>query len=101
LKGSLITHGYDIGRHNAFDKMIGKVVIGDLCDLKETIAFSTGRLSSDIVLKALRCKIPCLISRSAPLEGAVNLAREHDLTLIGFLRGKRFNLYTNFEALEK
>lgn len=95
LAGKMITYDYDIGRHNAFDKMIGKVINEDLAKFDKTIAFTTGRVSSDIVLKALRCGIPCLVSRSAPLEGAINLAEEHGMTLIGFLRGSRFNLYTN------
>jgi len=94
-----MVQGVDIGRHSAFDKMIGKALLNGITSFDRMLVFSTGRLSSDIVLKTLNCSIPVLVSRGAPLSGAINLAKHHNLTLIGFLRGHRFNLYTNLESM--
>ena len=84
----------DIGRHNAVDKIIGECLIKDIsCDDK--ILMTSGRVSSEILLKAARWKFPVLISRTAPTSAAVKLADELGSTLIGFARGKRMNVYTN------
>ncbi len=100
-KANILAVGSDIGRHTAFDKMMGKALIDGLEDLGDKMVFTTGRISTDIVIKTLNCSIPLLISRGAPLSGAINLARFHGLTLVGFLRGKRFNLYSNLESLNE
>lgn len=100
-RGDILAVGTDIGRHTAFDKMMGKALINGVEDLKDKMVFTTGRISTDIVIKTLNCGIPLLMSRGAPLSGAINLARFHGLTLVGFLRGKRFNLYSNFDSLGK
>jgi FdhD protein len=84
---------YDIGRHNAVDKVLGAALLSN-GSLEDKILFSTGRITSDIVMKSLRAKIPILISRAAPLYEAVLLARKYNLCLIGFLRGKKFNVYS-------
>ena len=96
----------DIGRHNAVDKVIGKYLIehpnnSDL--FQDTLLYTTGRISSDIVLKCLRARLPVVISRGAPLKTAVELARKYELGLIGFLRhgARRFNIYSNYELFEK
>ena len=61
----------------------------------DKILMTSGRLSSEIVLKAARWKLPILISRTAPTLAAIKIAEELGLTLIGFARGKRMNIYTN------
>ncbi|MDO8734675.1 MAG: formate dehydrogenase accessory sulfurtransferase FdhD, partial [Elusimicrobiota bacterium] len=83
----------DIGRHNAVDKLIGKALI-DGIDTKDKILFTSGRVSSDIVQKVLRAKIPVIVSHSAPTSFAVKLCKEKNITLIGFARGRRMNIYS-------
>ncbi len=97
-EANLLLQAKDIGRHNAVDKVIGEALLKDSA-LNGKILYTTGRISSDIVLKSLRAKIPLLISRSAPLAQAVKLAREYNLGVVGFLRGKRFNIYSGSEIL--
>lgn len=89
----------DIGRHNAVDKVIGRALrlAGESPDrpsLKELMLLTTGRLSSEIAAKAVRVGLPMVVSRSAPTSAAVELAREADLCLVGFARGRRLNVYS-------
>lgn len=90
---------YDVGRHNAVDKVIGNMVLNGK-SLEDKILYTTGRITLDIVLKCLRARIPLVISKSAPLLNSVNLARKYNLGLIGFLRGERFNVYSANGVLE-
>ncbi len=96
---NLLLQAKDIGRHNAVDKVIGEALLEGTA-LHDKMLYTTGRISSDIVLKSLRAKIPLLVSRSAPLAQAVKLAREYNLGVVGFLRGKRFNIYSGSEILD-
>lgn len=84
----------DIGRHNAIDKIIGECVMQDIPG-DDKILMTSGRVSSEILLKTARWQIPILISRGAPTSAALKLADEIGITLIGFARGKRMNVYTN------
>ncbi len=84
----------DIGRHNTIDKIIGKSLLKNL-DLSDKIILTSGRVSSEIINKVSRQKIPILISRSAPTAKAIDLARQKNLTLIGFTRGSRYNIYND------
>jgi FdhD protein len=95
---SLVTYSYDIGRHNAIDKVIGDELLNSEA-LDNKILYTTGRISSDLILKCARAKIPVVISRGAALDTAISLAKKYDLCLIGFLRGKRFNIYSHPEAV--
>ncbi|MBA2124167.1 formate dehydrogenase family accessory protein FdhD [bacterium Unc6] len=88
----------DIGRHNALDKVIGEALLKNF-KMKNSIMLTSGRLSSEIVLKAIRCDIPVLVTRSAPTDQAVKIARERNLTLVGFVRGKRMNIYAGEERI--
>jgi len=94
IEGELLTVKEDIGRHNAIDK-----VIGDLLkrkhDFKNIFLTTTGRLTGDSVLKAIRAKIPIVASLSAAIESGIRLAFAYGITLIGFVRGKRMNIYTH------
>lgn len=83
----------DIGRHNAVDKILGESLIENI-PLQDKLLISSGRVSSDILLKAWRAKINLIISRSAPTSLALELAQRLGITVIGFARGKRMNLYT-------
>lgn len=89
----LVASGEDIGRHNAVDKAIGGALLAGR-HLGDLVLFTTGRASAEIALKALRAGIPLVASQGAALMGAIALARRHNLGLIGFLRGRRFNLYS-------
>ncbi|SHK17263.1 FdhD protein [Anaerobranca californiensis DSM 14826] len=84
----------DIGRHNAVDKVLGRAFL-DGIDISDKILLTSGRLSSEIVLKVLKAGIPILASRSAPSSLAVEIARERGLTLCGFVRGTKLNCYAN------
>ncbi len=89
----------DIGRHNALDKIVGRCFMEGI-SLKDKIIFSTGRLSSEILLKVARLGVPVLVSRSAPTELAVRLSKELGVTLIGFARAGRMNIYSNESRIE-
>lgn len=88
----------DIGRHNALDKIIGRAKLENI-NLDNKIILTSGRISSEMAVKVLRQGIPFLVSRSAPTDAAVNMARERNLTLIAFCRGRRFNIYSGSERI--
>jgi FdhD protein len=94
LNGNMLSLKEDIGRHNAIDKVIGELLMRKhtFTDLFLT---STGRLTGDSVLKAVRAKLPIVASHSAAIESGVRLAFTYGITLIGFVRGARMNVYTN------
>jgi FdhD protein len=89
----------DIGRHNALDKLIGKSLI-EKKDLKNKMLFTSGRVSSDILVKAARAQIPVLVSHSAPTNLVVSMAKNINLTLIGFARGNRMNIYCGSNRIQ-
>jgi len=89
----------DIGRHNCIDKIVGWLLLNRDSKFTKKIMLSSGRLSSDIVAKSVRGGVEFLISHSAPTRGAVQLAREFGITLVGFTRGDRFNIYSNEERI--
>jgi len=84
----------DIGRHNAIDKAVGKCKLNKI-DTTKSVLFVSGRLSSEMVTKAVMHKVPIVISRTAPTHLGVKTAHEHGITLIGFARGKKMNVYTH------
>ncbi|MFH1651920.1 MAG: formate dehydrogenase accessory sulfurtransferase FdhD [Chloroflexota bacterium] len=84
----------DIGRHNAIDKVLGESLL-DGIPTADRIIITTGRMTSEIVLKAAKRDMPIIISKSAPTSAGVNLAEELGITLIGFVRGKRMNVYAH------
>ena len=83
----------DIGRHNAADKVIGWAKLNGMA-LHDKLLLSTGRISSDIALKALRVGITIVASRAAPTSRALDYAQRLGLTVVGFARGKRMSVYT-------
>jgi len=91
---SIIVFAEDIGRHNAIDKVIGYSLLEGIT-FEDKIMFVSGRLSSEIALKCSKWAIPIVISRTAPTTKAIDIAYKRGITLIGFMRGQRFNLYTH------
>ena len=91
---SILIFSEDIGRHNAIDRIFGQCLMQDIA-VDDHIILSSGRISSEIVLKAAKRNIPILISISAPTSLGVRLANDVGLTLIGFVRGQRMNAYAN------
>lgn len=88
----------DIGRHNAVDKVIGNALSKGI-SFENKILLSTGRISSEIIFKVQKCKIPVIVSKSAPTNQAIKLAKDLNITLICFARGNRINVYVNEERI--
>ncbi|MTI67548.1 MAG: formate dehydrogenase accessory sulfurtransferase FdhD [Firmicutes bacterium] len=97
-KNEIIYFKEDIGRHNALDKVLGKSIMEDI-NLDEKLILTSGRVSSEIIIKVAKMNIPILISRSAPTSLAVDIANELGILLIGFARGKRLNIYSKYKNL--
>ncbi|MBT3198632.1 MAG: formate dehydrogenase accessory sulfurtransferase FdhD [Phycisphaerales bacterium] len=94
----IILFAEDVGRHNAFDKIMGRAFLDEI-DLSDKMVLMTGRLSAEIVSKAVACGLTMLVSRSAVTALGAKLAGRFGLTLVGFLRGKRLNVYTGFDRV--
>jgi len=84
----------DIGRHNAVDKAVGYCLLRGI-SLRDKVLVSTGRASYDMVAKGVRLGVPILASISSPTSLAVELAEALNCTLLGYLRGRTFNIYTH------
>ena len=94
----IVAFAEDVGRHNAFDKVMGKAMLTGI-GVSDKLVLMTGRLSAEIVSKAVACRVPLLASRSAATGLGVRLARRCGLTLVGFVRGRRLNVYSGFERI--
>jgi FdhD protein len=90
----ILVFSEDIGRHNAIDKIFGECLLNDI-PTEGSLVITSGRISSEILLKVSRRNIPILVSRSAPTDLGVRLANDLGITLLGFVRGKRINAYAN------
>lgn len=91
---SLLVRFEDIGRHNAVDKTFGYAILNRI-PLHDKCLVLSGRIAAEILLKAARNRVPLVLSRSAPTLRAVELAEQLGITIVGFARGERFNLYTH------
>ena len=91
---NILVFAEDIGRHNAIDKIFGRCLLEEI-PTDDRIIITSGRITSEILLKVAKRNIPIIISRSAPTDLAVSLAADLGITLIGFVRGKRMNVYSD------
>jgi len=91
--GTLVTFAEDVGRHNAVDKVIGSCIMKEV-DLHNCFLALSGRLTGDIVLKAAKTGLPIVASLAAAIDSGVAIAKDVGLTLVGFVRGKRMNVYS-------
>ncbi|MDP4146806.1 MAG: formate dehydrogenase accessory sulfurtransferase FdhD [Bacillota bacterium] len=89
----------DVARHNALDKVIGESLIKNIF-LKDKIIILSGRVSLEMILKAAKLQIPIIISKSAPTSLSVALAKKLNITLVGFVRGEKMNIYANKERVQ-
>ena len=96
--GEGIAFSEDVSRRNAVDKVLGEALLKGV-DLRATLLASTGRLTSDMVMRAARAGISVMVSTSAPTDRGIEIAEEFGITLIGFTRGSKFNVYTHPEGV--
>lgn len=99
VDGDIVFIAEDIGRHNALDKAIGHTVINSL-DRSRAAIFTSGRVPADIVMKVIRAKVPVLVSKSAPTDQAVQLARIYGLTLICLATSDQLQVFSGAEYLQ-
>lgn len=94
LEDGTIYIAEDIGRHNAIDKVVGRAFL-DKKDIKRSILYASGRLSMEMVVKCVMHKIPIVVSKAAVTFQGIRSANEHGVTLIGFARNSKMNVYTH------
>jgi len=99
LDGRLLLMAEDVGRHNAVDKITGRMLLEGRLPLSRTMLQVSGRTSFELVQKALLAGVPLIAAVSAPSSLAIDLATESGITLCGFVRGGSFNIYANRERV--
>lgn len=88
----------DVGRHNTFDKLAGKFLLEEI-ELDQRLLLTTGRISSEMLLKAARMEIEMIISRTSPTSMSIEMANKLGITLLGYARGSQFNIYAHPERI--
>jgi FdhD protein len=98
--GQMLSLMEDLGRHNCIDKIFGHMLINSITP-KDKMIFTSGRASLDLVFKALKMSVPIIVTNSSVTYNATEIAQKAGLTLIGYARGKRFNIYSCPERIIK
>ncbi|MEM2098130.1 MAG: formate dehydrogenase accessory sulfurtransferase FdhD [Candidatus Bathyarchaeia archaeon] len=96
--GAMLALAEDVGRHNAVDKVIGDAALSKI-DFTTCFLALSGRMSGDVAFKAAKVGLPIVASISAALSSGIAVAEQANLTLVGFVRGKRMNIYTHAERI--
>lgn len=99
LQGQLLLYAEDIGRHNTLDRIAGEALFRQQ-DLSGMLLATSGRVSAEMALKGARLGVACIASRTSPTDMAVTICRQAGITLIGYLRGEQFTVYSGVERLE-
>lgn len=94
-KDNIIIFAEDIGRHNALDKIIGSTILKGI-EFKDKLVITSGRISSEMLIKVAKRGVPLIVSRSAPTSLSIELAKELNIAVVGFARGERMNIYSSF-----
>lgn len=95
---NILIFAEDLGRHNAIDKIFGYTLLNDI-STRDKVILTSGRISSEILVKAVKRDVPVVISRNAPTSLSVNLAVHLGITIVGFVRGGRLNVYTHRDRI--
>jgi FdhD protein len=96
--GKILLSAEDIGRHNTLDKIAGLCLMNDVWP-ETRILITTGRISSEMLQKAAQLNVPILISRTSPSSLSIEMAERYGITLIGYARKHRFNVYSNMQRI--
>ena len=97
--GNVLVAAEDIGRHNTLDKIVGECLLTKL-STADKLLLTTGRISSEMLSKAVRMEVPIVVSRSSPTDRSISLAQKLGITLIGYVRGNRLSVYSHEERLQ-
>lgn len=89
----ILIYHEDVGRHNALDKVLGEAFVKNIL-FTDKLILTSGRISSEMLTKAVKRGIPMVVSRSAPMDLALQIGEEMNTTIVGFVRGNRMNVYT-------
>lgn len=98
-QGSIMLFSEDISRYNTIDKILGEAFLKNITR-EDKIILTSCRITSDILIKIALGRVPIIISRAAPTDKAIELAQRIGITLVGFVRGERMNIYTHPERIE-
>ncbi len=97
-EGGILSFSEDIGRHNTFDKILGECFLNQI-QTEDKMMFSTGRISSEMLLKAAKARIPIVVSRSSPTDLSVEIGEKLGVTIIGYVRAGKMKIYSHPERI--